>query len=156
MGLFGKTAGGKMLRENFKFFFPFRVRYSEVDGQSVVFNAHYLTYYDTSITEYFRWLGYDYVAEVKATSVDFHTVKSLVEYKAPIHFDQEIEVGVRVGRIGNSSLRFDLGIFGRGEDKLYATGEIVWVYTDQTTQETVRVPEKLRAMIAEAEGELTA
>ena len=73
-----------MQRTDFRFFFPFRVRYSEVDGQSVVFNAHYLTYFDTSITEFFRWLGYDYVADVKATGIDFHTVKSLVEYKAPI------------------------------------------------------------------------
>ena len=43
-----------MHREDFRFFFPFRVRYAEVDGQNVVFNAHYLTYFDTSITEYFR------------------------------------------------------------------------------------------------------
>ncbi|MFZ5738873.1 acyl-CoA thioester hydrolase [Rhodopseudomonas thermotolerans] len=145
-----------MQRGDFGFFFPFRVRYSEVDGQGVVFNAHYLTYYDTSITEFFRRLGYDYVAAVNTTGVDFHTVKSLVEYKAPIRFDQEIEVGVRVGRIGNSSLSFDLAIFGKGDDRLYAIGEIVWVYTDQTTHATVRVPEELRAMIAEAEGQLTA
>ena len=136
-----------MQRSDFRFFFPFRVRYSEVDGQSVVFNAHYLTYYDTAITEFFRWLGYDYVAEVKETSIDFHTVKSLVEYKAPIRFDEEIEVGVRVGHIGNSSLRFDLAIFAKGADDLRTTGEIVWVYTDQKTHKTVRVPDGLRDML---------
>lgn len=107
-----------MQRSGFRFLFPFRVRYSEVDGQSVVFNAHYLTYFDTSITEFFRWLGYDYVSEVKATGVDFHTVKSLVEYKAPIRFDEEIEVGVRIGAVGNSSLRFELAIFAKGADDL--------------------------------------
>ena len=97
-----------MKRQDFRFFFPFRVRYSEVDGQSVVFNAHYLTYFDTAITEYFRWLGYDYAGEVKQSGVDFHTAKSLVEYKAPIRFDQEIEVGVRVGHIGNHEFVGDL------------------------------------------------
>lgn len=137
-----------MQRSDFRFFFPFRVRYSEVDGQSVVFNAHYLTYYDTAITEFFRWLGYDYAAEVKESGVDFHTAKSLVEYKAPIRFDQEIEVGVRVGHIGNSSMRFDLAIFDKRDDRLHATGEIVWVYTDQTTHKTVRVNDKIRNMIA--------
>ena len=48
-----------MSRSEFKFSFPFRVRYSEVDGQKIVFNAHYLTYFDTAITEYFRALPYD-------------------------------------------------------------------------------------------------
>ncbi|MEC7649574.1 MAG: acyl-CoA thioesterase, partial [Pseudomonadota bacterium] len=43
-----------MAKSDFKFAWPFRVRYSEVDGQMIVFNAHYLTYYDTAITEYFR------------------------------------------------------------------------------------------------------
>ena len=137
-----------MKRSDFRFFFPFRVRYSEVDGQSVVFNAHYLTYYDTAITEFFRWLGYDYVADTKATGVDFHTVKSLVEYKAPIRFDEQIEVGVRVGAIGNSSLRFDLAIFEKGAGDLRATGEIVWVYTDQKTHRTVRVDDRIRGLIA--------
>ena len=55
-----------MTRSDFKFFFPFRVRYSEIDGQKVVFNAHYLTYYDTAITEFFRVLRYDYAGQVKA------------------------------------------------------------------------------------------
>ena len=142
-----------MKRSDFRFFFPFRVRYSEVDGQSVVFNAHYLTYYDTAITEFFRWLGYDYTADVKATGVDFHTVKSLVEYKAPIRFDEEIEVGVRVGAIGNSSLKFDLAIFEKRSDDLRATGEIVWVYTDQKTHRTVRVPDSMRDMLARGEKE---
>lgn len=45
------------MREEFWFHFPFRVRYSEVDAQAVVFNAHYLTYFDTAITEYFRALA---------------------------------------------------------------------------------------------------
>ena len=141
-----------MQRQDFRFFFPFRIRYSEVDGQSVVFNAHYLTYYDTAITEYFREIGYDLAVDVKTTGVDFHVVRALVEYKAPLVFDQQIEVGVRVGRIGNSSLRFDLGIFGKDEDRLYATGEIVWVYTHLTTHETQPVGAALRAKIAAHAG----
>src|SRR5438445_12442479 len=54
-----RIAGDLMSREQFWFFHPFRVRYSEIDGQGIVFNVHYLTYFDTTITEYFRALGYD-------------------------------------------------------------------------------------------------
>jgi len=38
-------------REHYNFFHPFRVRYSEIDAQGIVFNAHYFTYFDTAITE---------------------------------------------------------------------------------------------------------
>ncbi|WP_426441889.1 acyl-CoA thioesterase [Bradyrhizobium genosp. P] len=142
------------MRQEFWFHFPFRVRYSEVDAQAVVFNAHYLTYFDTAITEYFRTLGYDYLGEVARTGVDFHTVKSVVEYKAPIRFDDEIDVCVRVARIGRSSITLALAIFARGSEDLRATGEIVWVATDQKTHQSVAVTEELRALIASREKAL--
>ena len=95
-----------MTRQDFRFFQPFRVRYSEIDLQGVVFNAHYLTYYDTSISEYFRSLGFDQFTDAKRSGVDFHVVRSLVEYKAVIRLDQEIEVGVRVGVV----VRVEVGV----------------------------------------------
>ncbi|MBO0333389.1 acyl-CoA thioesterase [Sneathiella sp. CAU 1612] len=122
-----------MARQEFHFFHPFRVRYSEIDAQSVVFNAHYLTYFDTAITEFFRHLGYNHQDYVKRTGKDFHLVKSLVLYEKPILFDAEIEVGVRIEKIGRSSITFALAIFAKGEETRYCTGEIVWVNTDQTT-----------------------
>src|SRR5262245_42262521 len=137
-----------MSREQFWFFHPFRVRYSEIDGQGVVFNAHYLTFYDTAINEYFRALGYDYLGEVKRTGADFHTVKTLVEYKRPIRFDADIEVGVRIARMGTSSMTFALAIFLKADGAALATGEVVWVYTDQRAHKPVPVPDALRAMIA--------
>ena len=142
------------MREEFWFHFPFRVRYSEVDAQAVVFNAHYLTYFYTAITEYFRALGYDYLGEVARTGIDFHTVKSVVEYKAPIRFDEDIEVCVRVARIGRSSINLALAIFAKGSDDLRATGEIIWVATDQTTHQSVAVTEDLRALVASREKAL--
>ncbi|MGY3621436.1 acyl-CoA thioesterase [Bradyrhizobium sp. USDA 10063] len=142
------------MRRDFWFHHPFRVRYSEVDAQAVVFNAHYLTYFDTAITEYFRALGYDYLGEVARTGVDFHLVRSVVEYKAPIRFDEEIDVCVRVARIGRSSITLALAIFARGSDDLRSTGEIVWVCTDQRTHSPVAVAEPLRALIASREKAL--
>jgi acyl-CoA thioester hydrolase len=142
------------MRRDFWFHFPFRVRYSEVDAQAVVFNSHYLTYFDTSITEYFRALGYDYLGEATKTGIDFHIVKSVVEYKAPIRFDEEIDVCVRVAKIGRSSITLALAIFAKGSEDLRATGEVVWVYTDQKTHKPVAVTESLRALIASRENGL--
>ena len=144
-----------MSREQFWFFHPFRVRYSEIDGQGVVFNAHYLTWFDTTITEYFRALGYDQYADSKATGIDFHVVKSLIEYKAPVRFDWELEVGARVARIGNSSLVFELAVFPKGGTEPLVTGEIVWVYTSQQTHRPLPIPQSIRDLIGTRERHLT-
>jgi acyl-CoA thioester hydrolase len=134
-------------RDQFRFFHPFRVRYSEIDGQGVLFNAHYLTYYDTAITEFFRALGYDQYADAQKSGVDFHVVKAVVEYKAPIRFDWDLDVGVRVAKIGNSSTTFELAIFRKNENELLATGEIVWVNTDQATHRPVPIPPATRQLL---------
>ena len=143
-----------MSRSEFKFSFPFRVRYSEVDGQKIVFNAHYLTYFDTAITEYFRALAYDYMGQVDRIGEDFHTVKTLVVYRKPISFDQEIDVLVRTSRMGRSSLTFDLQIYPKGVDDMLASGEVVWVNTDQTTHRSVPVPAELVERLVAFEGEV--
>ena len=145
-----------MARADFGFFFPFRVRYAEVDGQMIVFNAHYLTYFDTAITEFFRVLPYDYQGQVERTGEDYHTVRTVVEYHAPIRFDDEIEVGVRTARIGRSSLTFGLEIHSKGRDERLASGEVVWVNTNQTTHRPAPLPaelvEKLRAFDGDADA----
>lgn len=129
-----------MAREDFKFCFAFRVRYSEVDQQKVAFNAHYLTWFDTAITEYFRVLPYDYMGQVAQIGEDFHTVRTLVEYHAPILFDEDIEVHVRVSRLGRTSLTFAMEIHPMGRDELRASGDVVWVNTDQKTHRSSPIP----------------
>jgi acyl-CoA thioester hydrolase len=141
-----------MARSDFWFFFPFRVRYAEVDQQGVVFNACYLTYFDTAITEYMRALPYDYLGQVKATGTDFHIVKAVVEYKAPIRFDQQIEVGVRTARLGRSSMTFALEIFDKDQAEPLSLGEVVWVNADQKVHKPVPVGEALRALLTAREG----
>jgi len=142
-----------MSKSDFRFFFPFRVRYAETDAQGIVFNAHYLTYIDTAITEYFRALPYDYKSETEKSVIDFHTVRSLVEYAKPAAFDEEIDVCVKVGRIGRSSIRFDIEIHGRDTEDLRITGECVWVYTNQTTHQTEPVDPRLVELMIAMDGE---
>ena len=122
-----------MSRNVFNFYHSFRVRYSEVDAQGIVFNAHYLTYFDTAMTEYLRHIKYDYVKEVKERNEDFHTVKTLVEYKAPIYFDEIIDVCLKVQKIGTSSLTFYIEVHPNKEDNMRVSGEVVWVNTNQET-----------------------
>lgn len=115
------------LRQQYPYFHRLRVRYSEIDGQGIVFNAHYLTYFDVALTEFMRDRDFDFDAMVRNEGLDFHLVKSLVEYKLPIRQDQQIDIGVRAARIGNSSISWHLGIFGADDETCLACGEIVWV-----------------------------
>ena len=141
-----------MAREEFQFCFPFRVRYAEVDQQQIVFNAHYLTYFDTAITEYFRDLPYDYMAQVAQLGEDFHTVRSLIDYHAPIRFDDDIEVHVRVSRLGRTSVTFALEIYRIAEDEPCASGQIVWVNTAQSTHRAAPLPSALVERVTAREG----
>ena len=142
-----------MARSEYKFFHRFRIRYSEIDGQGILYNAHYLTFFDQGITEYLRALPYDYKAETAQTGHDFHTVKTLVEYAKPVEFDEEVDVCVKVGRIGRSSIRFDFEMHGRDVEDFRTSGEVVWVYTNQTTHKTAPVIEELVALLIGLEGE---
>lgn len=127
-----------MARSEYEFFYPLRVRYSEIDGQKIVFNSHYLTYFDTAITEFLR-AHHEDLADIEG-DCEFHTVRNLVEYKAPVYFDEEIDVGVRISRIGSSSLTFSIEIHPKDIDELRTSGEVVWVYTDQASRKTAPVP----------------
>lgn len=142
-----------MARSDYNFHHRFRIRYSEIDGQGILYNAHYLTFFDQGITEYLRALPYAYKDETERTGHDFHTVKTLVEYAKPVEFDEEIDVCVKAGRIGRSSIRFDFEMHGRDAEDFRASGEVVWVYTNQATHKTAPVAEDLVALIVGLEGE---
>ncbi|MFH0787684.1 MAG: thioesterase family protein [Pseudomonadota bacterium] len=137
-----------MKRDQFKFFQDMRVRYAEVDSQGIVFNAHYLTYFDTAITEYMRNINYDYHTLVSRRGLDFHLVKSMVEYLKPIGFDEIIEIGVTAHKIGKSSLTWVLAIFKKGASECLAKGEIVWVCSKVGTNRSYPLPEDLVKLLS--------
>ena len=130
-----------MKKTDYKFIYTFRVRYAEVDAQGIVFNAHYLTYFDCLITEYYRKLKYNYASEVKKHQKDFHVIKTSLEYKKPLLFDQLIDAGIRTSKIGNSSITFDIGLFECNKKTLLTLGTIIQVYADQKTMKSTKLPE---------------
>jgi len=83
-----------------------RVRWAEVDKQGIVFNGHYLMYFDVAITEYYRALGYPYPEGLAQHGTDLFVKKAGVEYHASAGYDDEIDACVRVARLGRSSFDF--------------------------------------------------
>jgi YbgC/YbaW family acyl-CoA thioester hydrolase len=135
----------KHLRNDFRFFHRLRVRWAEVDMQKIVFNAHYLMYFDTAITEYWRAQALPYEESMQSLDGDLYVVKATLEFHASAHMDEQIEVAMKCARIGNSSLTFHGAIF-RGDEHLIS-GELVYVFADPATQRSRPVPERLRAVL---------
>jgi acyl-CoA thioester hydrolase len=135
------------LRNKKSFSYNFRIRYSEVDAQKIVYNSHYLTFLDVSIFEFFDAIGFNIEEYIKETNNEFHTVRAVVEYKAPATLGDTIEVLTRIKKIGNSSITFQQEIYLHESDKLLATGEIVWVNTNQEEMVPTTVPDYLRQLL---------
>lgn len=132
-------------RSDFRFFHRLRVRWAEVDMQKIVFNAHYLMYFDTAIADYWRALALPYQEAMDSLQGDLYVVKATVEFHASARVDDQIEVAMKCSRIGSSSMTFTGAIF-RGEQHLIS-GEIVYVFADPATQTSRPVPQALREIL---------
>jgi acyl-CoA thioester hydrolase len=139
-----------MAREEFRFSHPIRVRWAEVDKQGIVFNAHYLTYFDVAATEYWRTIGCEYPAAFVDRGIDTFVVKSTLEYHLPAEFDDVVDVHVRVARLGRTSMRLLLEIH-RGASHLLS-GELVYVVASPAERKPTPVPPFLREAIVRYEA----
>jgi YbgC/YbaW family acyl-CoA thioester hydrolase len=135
-----------MNRQDFRFFHRLRVRWAEVDMQKIVFNAHYLMYFDTAVADYWRALAMPYESAMQLLGGDLYVKKATVEFHASARMDDRLDVALRCGRIGNSSMAFTGAIF-RG-DELLITCELVYVFADPATQTSRPVPAPLRELLA--------
>jgi YbgC/YbaW family acyl-CoA thioester hydrolase len=134
-----------MSRQDFRFFHRLRVRWAEVDMQKIVFNGHYLMYFDTAMADYWRALAIPYEEAMHQLGGDLYVKKATVEYHASARYDDVLDIGMRCAKIGNSSMLMQGAIFSG--DKLLITGELLYVYANPATQTSQRVPDNLRAVL---------
>jgi len=134
-------------KDEFEVFWEATVRYYELDPQGVMHNANHVAFFDQAITAYFKHVDYDYVSDIEETKKDFHTVQVLVQYNKPLHFDQDIETGVKIKEIGNSSMTWIMGMFLKETGDLVSSCEAVHVYTDQTTMKPTPITDELKAKL---------
>ncbi len=136
------TESKTVTRQDYRFFHRLRVRWAEVDMQKIVFNAHYLMYLDTAMTDYWRAVKLPYEASMHQLGGEVFVKKATVEFHASARCDDALDVGLRCARIGNSSLDFTGHIY-RG-DTLLVSGHLLYVFADPVTQKSKPVPQELR------------
>ena len=117
-----------MKRNDFRFFYPLRVRWAEVDMQKIVFNAHYLMYFDTAIAEYWRALALPYEEAMHQMGGDLYVKKASLQYEGSARFDDQLNIGLKCVRIGRSSIEFAGAVFRA--DTLLVKGELIYVFAD--------------------------
>ncbi len=134
-----------MKRSDFRHLERLRVCWAEVDLQRIVFNGHYLMYFDTAVAGYWRALALPYHDTMDALQGDLFVRKATLEYEGSARYDEQLEVGIRCARIGKSSMIFAAAVF-RGEQRL-VHGELVYVFADPASQTSRPVPPPLRAVL---------
>ena len=135
-----------MKKQDSRFFHRLRVRWAEVDMQKIVFNAHYLMYFDTAVADYWRALALPYEEAMHHFEGDLYVKKATVEFNASARMDDRLEIGLKCSRVGNSSMTFSGGIFRA--DELLVTCELVYVFADPVAMTSRPVPAPLRAVLA--------
>ena len=120
-----------------------KVRYSEIDCQKIVYNSHYLTYFDISIAELIDDL-FNQEKYNKETNNEFHTVSVNMSFKSSEQLNDNLEIYSAVKQIGNSSLTFIQEIYKKNSDELINSAEIVWVNTNQKEHKASPIPEDLK------------
>ena len=134
-----------MKRSDFHFLDRLRVRWSEIDAQQIVFNGHYLMYFDTAIASYWRSMAMPYHETMVQLQGDLYVRKATLEYHRSARYDDVIDIGMRCDRIGTSSMTFAGAVFK--QDQLLVSGELVYVFADPSTQTSQPVPAALRAAL---------
>ena len=134
-----------MKRSDFRFLHRLRVRWSEIDMQKIVFNGHYLTYLDTAVTGYWARVALPYETAFHILGGELYVKKATLEYHASALMDDDLSIGMKCAKMGQSSMVFEAGIF-RG-DKLLISGELIYVFANPQTQKSQPIPDVLRHIL---------
>jgi acyl-CoA thioester hydrolase len=134
----------------FKFSARTRVGFSDTDAQGIVYYGRYNPYFDLARVEYLRSLG---LLQRRGEAGDFVMRANEVEYFAPAVFDDEIEVFVRVARLGRTSVTFAFAAYRLPDELLMVTAHQTLVYIDLAERKACPVPDSFREPVLGFEGD---
>lgn len=135
------TAVSLETRDNYKQFYPITTRWMDNDYYGHVNNVTYYSYFDTAANQYLIEVG---GLDLENSPVIGVVVNSSCTYKSSVAYPQRLEVGLRVDRLGNSSVQYGLAIFAEGESEASAFGQFIHVFVDRKTNRSVAIPASIR------------
>jgi acyl-CoA thioester hydrolase len=132
------------IRENYPHFLTIPTRWRDVDMYQHVNNVVFYAYFDTVIGDYLiKEAGLDFT---RSPIVGF-AAETCCQFFKTLRFPEVIDVGLRVGKLGNSSARYEIGVFKQGESDLTAVGYFVHVFVERQTQRPTKMPAAFRSAL---------
>lgn len=133
------------LREHYRHFQAITTRWHDNDLYGHVNNVTYYSYFDSAVNTYLIEVG---GLDIHRGEVVGFVVSSSCDYFASIAFPERIEIGLRVGNLGSSSVQYELAVFKEGEEQACAAGRFVHVFVDRASNRPVAIPQMLRDSMA--------
>ena len=131
----------ELTRADFKWHLDMPTRWIDNDKYGHMNNAVYYSVFENAVM---TWLEVVQGFNVDNESVRCFTVENGCQYHDAVRYPDDLSVGLRISKIGNSSVRYELGIFNKDNETARATGFIVDVFVDATTEKPVTIPDEFR------------
>ncbi len=133
-----------MERQTFPVFYPIHTRWMDNDVYGHVNNVTYYSYFDSTINRYLIEEGR---LDIHNGQVVGFVVSSNCQFRQPVAYPEALEAGLKVVKIGNSSVTYEVGIFRQGEPQASAVGQVVHVFVDRTSNAATPIPATLRTAL---------
>lgn len=131
-------------RGTYAYFQTMTTRWMDNDSYRHMNNTTYYSFFDTIVNQYLIENG---VLDIEKSPVIGLVAETTCRYFKSIGFPSKINVGLRVGHLGNSSIRYEIGLFKDDEDEASAQGHFVHVYVDRESGRPTAIPEKMKSVI---------
>ncbi len=138
------TGAATETRARYPHFLVIPTRWMDNDVYGHVNNVVYYSYFDTVINAYLVRAG---GLDIQGSPVVGVCAESTCRYRAPLAFPEPVSAGLRVGRLGRTSVRYEIGLFKEGEDEAAAEGHFVHVFVERAAMTPVPIPERIRAAL---------
>lgn len=132
-------------RTDYRHFQTIPTRWMDNDIYGHVNNVNYYSYFDTAVNQYLIERG---VLDIHNGDIVGFVVETSCSYFQPLAFPDAVAAGIRVARIGSSSIRYEVGLFRNDDQEIAAAGHFVHVYVDRASGKPVPVPDVTRAALA--------
>jgi acyl-CoA thioester hydrolase len=116
-------------------------RWSDNDAYGHINNVVFYSFFDTAVNQWLISVG---ALDIETSEAIGLVVETTCRYRKPLAYPQDVVVGIRLAHLGNTSVRYDLAVFGSGDDEAAAEGQFTHVYVARKTGRPVPVPSALR------------
>ncbi|MFZ6673848.1 acyl-CoA thioesterase [Undibacterium sp. Xuan67W] len=135
-------------RGQFQHFHTIQTRWMDNDAYGHVNNVIYYSWFDTVVNQF---LIVNQALDIEKSQEIGLVIETQCNYLASVAFPDVISAGVTVSKLGNSSVRYEIGIFKNDEEMAAAQGHFVHVYVDRESRRPVSIPEKIRSLLSTLE-----